>query len=35
VPEIGKNLAEFRGLALSEKAKEQILSKTALEIWPD
>jgi predicted TIM-barrel fold metal-dependent hydrolase len=34
VPEIGKNLAEFRGLALSEKAKEQILSKTALEIWP-
>ena len=34
VPEIGKNLAEFRGLALSESAKEEILSKTALEIWP-
>ena len=35
VPEIGKNLAEFRGLSLSESAKEQILSKTALEIWPE
>jgi predicted TIM-barrel fold metal-dependent hydrolase len=34
VPEIEKNLAEFRALALSESAKEHILSKTALEIWP-
>jgi predicted TIM-barrel fold metal-dependent hydrolase len=34
VPEIEKNLAEFRALALSESAKAQILSKTALEIWP-
>lgn len=34
VPAIEKNLAEFRGLALSESAKEQILGKTALEIWP-
>jgi predicted TIM-barrel fold metal-dependent hydrolase len=34
VPEIEKNLAEFRALALSESAKEQILSKTALDIWP-
>ena len=34
VPEIEKNLAEFRALALSESAKEQILSKTALGIWP-
>ena len=34
VPEIEKNLVEFRALALSESAKEQILSKTALEIWP-
>jgi predicted TIM-barrel fold metal-dependent hydrolase len=34
VPDIEKNLAEFRALALSETAKEQILSKTALEIWP-
>src|SRR3974390_3924662 len=35
VPEIEKNLAEFRALALNNSAKEQILSKTALEIWPD
>jgi predicted TIM-barrel fold metal-dependent hydrolase len=34
VPEIAKNLAEFRTLALSESAKDKILSKTALEIWP-
>ncbi len=35
VPAIEKNLGEFRGLALSESAKEQILSRTALEIWPE
>jgi len=34
VPDVGKNLAEFRGLTLSDKAREQILSKTALTIWP-
>jgi hypothetical protein len=34
VPEIEKNLAEFRALPLTEAAKHQILSKTALEIWP-
>jgi hypothetical protein len=34
VPEIANNLAEFRKLAISEAAKEQILSRTALEIWP-
>ncbi len=34
VPEIEKNLAEFRALPLSQSVKEQILSKTALEIWP-
>jgi predicted TIM-barrel fold metal-dependent hydrolase len=34
VPEIQKNLAEFRALPLSESVKEQILSKTALEMWP-
>jgi predicted TIM-barrel fold metal-dependent hydrolase len=34
VPEIANNLAEFRSLPISEAAKEQILSKTALEIWP-
>ncbi|HEY1263383.1 MAG TPA: amidohydrolase family protein [Terriglobales bacterium] len=34
VPEIKKNLDDFRGLALAEPAKQQILSKTALAIWP-
>jgi predicted TIM-barrel fold metal-dependent hydrolase len=34
VPDIKKNLAEFRSLALSEITREQILSRTALEIWP-
>jgi len=35
VPEIEKNLAEFRSLALNRSAKDQILGKTALEIWPE
>jgi predicted TIM-barrel fold metal-dependent hydrolase len=34
VPEIANNLREFRSLPLSESAKEQILSRTALQIWP-
>jgi len=34
VPEIANNLADFKGLPLSATAKEQILSRTALEIWP-
>jgi hypothetical protein len=34
VPEIQNNVSEFRGLPLSQAAKEQILSKTALGIWP-
>lgn len=34
VPEIANNLAEFRALPLSEDVKHQILSKTALAIWP-
>lgn len=33
VPEIADNLAEFRKLVLSDAAKQQILSRTALEIW--
>jgi predicted TIM-barrel fold metal-dependent hydrolase len=35
VPDIQKNLQDFRGLGLSEAVQDQILSKTALEIWPD
>ena len=34
VPEIRQNLDDFRGLSISEHAKEQILRKTALSIWP-
>jgi uncharacterized protein len=34
VPEIQKNLEDFRGLPLSEAAKQQILSGTAASIWP-
>jgi uncharacterized protein len=35
VPDIKTNLDDFRALPLSEMAKDQILSKTALSIWPD
>jgi uncharacterized protein len=34
VPDIQKNLEDFRGLGLAEAVQHQILSKTALEIWP-
>ncbi len=34
VPEIRKNLEEFRALPLSKEAKERILSGTALSLWP-
>ena len=34
VPEIKQNLDDFRALPLSEQAREQILSRTALTIWP-
>jgi len=34
VPDIGRNLEAFRSLPLSEATKQQILSKTALTIWP-
>jgi predicted TIM-barrel fold metal-dependent hydrolase len=35
VPDVKKNLDDFRALALSAEAKEQILSANALRIWPD
>jgi len=35
VPDIKKNLDDFRALPISEEMKQQILSKTALTIWPD
>ena len=34
VPDIKQNLEQFRALPLAEAAREQILSKTALSIWP-
>src|SRR6185437_1122008 len=34
IPDIGKNLEQFRDLPLKQEIKEQILSKTALEMWP-
>jgi predicted TIM-barrel fold metal-dependent hydrolase len=34
VPDIKKNLQEFRALPLSEAVQHQILTKTALTIWP-
>jgi predicted TIM-barrel fold metal-dependent hydrolase len=34
VPEMKQNLDDFKALPLPEKAKQQILSDTALSIWP-
>jgi len=34
VPDIKQNLDDFRGLPLQDEVKQQILSKTALSIWP-
>ena len=34
VPDVKKNLDDFRALPLTNPVKEQILSKTALSIWP-
>src|SRR6476646_7592124 len=35
VPDIQKNLQDFRSSGLTEAVQDQILSKTALEIWPE
>ena len=35
VPDIQRNLDDFRALPLKAGAQDQILSKTALSIWPD
>jgi hypothetical protein len=34
VPDIKKNLDEFRALPLSTAVQQQILTNTALTIWP-
>src|SRR5207248_2892397 len=35
IPDVKENLDEFRALPLSEESQQQILSKTALSIWPE
>jgi hypothetical protein len=35
VPEVKANLDNFRALPLGQKIQQQILSKTALSIWPE
>jgi len=35
VKDIRQNIDEFSDLSLPETVKEQVLSKTALSIWPD
>src|SRR5437588_1473080 len=35
VPEIATNLNDFRALNISDTAKQTILSRTALEVWPE
>ena len=35
VPDIKRNLDEFRALPLADATREQILGKTALSIWPE
>ena len=34
IPDIKQNIDQFQALALPEAVKEQILSKTALGMWP-
>jgi uncharacterized protein len=34
IPDIRKNIDQFQALALTAEMKEQILSRTALEVWP-
>ena len=35
IPDIRQNLEQFQALALPQEMKEQILSRTALRIWPE
>lgn len=35
VPDIGRNLEDFRALPISEQARQQMLSGTAAAIWPE
>ena len=35
VPDVKRNLDEFKALPISEEMREQILSKTAASLWPE
>jgi predicted TIM-barrel fold metal-dependent hydrolase len=35
VPDVKKNLEEFKSLPMSDEMREQILSKTAASLWPE
>jgi uncharacterized protein len=35
VPEVKENLEAFRALPINKKIQQQILSETALRIWPE
>jgi hypothetical protein len=35
VPDVKRNLEEFKALPMSAEMREQILSKTAASIWPE
>ena len=35
IPDIRQNLEQFQALDLSAEMKEQVLSKTAVAIWPE
>jgi uncharacterized protein len=35
IPDIKKNMEQFQALEMSAEIKEQVLSKTALAIWPE
>jgi len=35
VPDVKRNLEEFKALPMSEEMREQILSKTAASLWPE
>jgi predicted TIM-barrel fold metal-dependent hydrolase len=35
VPDVSRNLKEFKALPIHEEMQQQILSKTAASIWPE
>jgi hypothetical protein len=35
VPDVARNLQDFKALPIGDEAKRKILSETALSIWPE